>query len=119
MDADDPRADDSSAGPPAVTADRTTDSVPDGAAGPVVDFYWRPGCGFCSMLRRRLQRRGIQLREHNIWEDDDAATVVRAAAGGNETVPTVGHGGLFLVNPGADEVERLIAAQGSDARTGR
>lgn len=84
----------------------TDDRAPAPAA---VDFYWRPGCGFCSMLRRGLRRRGIPVQEHNIWEDPDAAAVVRAAASGNETVPTVGIAGRYLVNPSAGAVERLVA----------
>ena len=57
-----------------------------------VDFYWRRGCVVCSSLRRGLERRGIALRPHDIWSDPDAAAVVRAAARGHETVPTVGIG---------------------------
>ena len=64
-----------------------------------VDFYWRPACVFCSSLRRGLERRGIALRPHDIWSDPDAAAVVRAAARGHETVPTVGIADEMLVNP--------------------
>jgi glutaredoxin-like protein len=84
-------------------------SAPDAGTASAVDFYWRPGCGFCSMLRRKLARRDIPVREHNIWEDPEAAAVVRAAASGNETVPTVGVAGHHLVNPSLREVERLLA----------
>ena len=64
-----------------------------------VDFYWRRGCVVCSSLRRGLERRGIALRPHDIWSDPDAAAVVRAAARGHETVPTVGIGDEMMVNP--------------------
>ena len=69
-----------------------------------VDFYWRPGCGFCSSLHRRLTGSGVELTMHNIWDDPDAAAVVRRATGGSETVPTVGIGGHYLVNPSANAV---------------
>jgi glutaredoxin len=73
-----------------------------------VDVYWRPGCGFCSRLLRKLDRSGLPLRLHNIWEDPDAAEIVRAAARGNETVPTVGVGDAYLVNPGLHDVMDLV-----------
>jgi len=81
----------------------TTDAVPD-----VLDVYWRPGCPFCSSLKRSLKRRKVPMRLHNIWEDPAAAAVVRDAARGNETVPTVVIGGQALVNPTPQAVEALI-----------
>ena len=81
----------------------TTDAAPD-----ALDVYWRPGCPFCSSLKRSLQRRNVPMRFHNIWEDPAAAEVVRAAARGNETVPTVAIGGEALVNPSPQAVEALI-----------
>lgn len=69
-----------------------------------VEFYWRPGCGFCMMLRAHLERAGLPLHEVNIWEDGAAAARVREAAGGNETVPTVFVGPKSMVNPDIDEV---------------
>jgi mycoredoxin len=76
-----------------------------------VAFYWRPGCGFCSSLRRKLERAGVTLELHNIWEDPEAAAVVRGAADGNETVPTVGIGGRYLVNPRAHVVLELLEVE--------
>ncbi len=73
-----------------------------------VTFYWRPGCPFCVSLRRGLSRRGIPFEAVNIWENPDAAARVRAAAGGNETVPTVVIGDEALVNPSVAQVESLI-----------
>lgn len=69
-----------------------------------VEFYWRPGCGFCMALRAHLERTGLPLHEVNIWEDDAAAARVREAAGGNETVPTVFVGPVAMVNPDIDQV---------------
>ncbi len=71
--------------------------------------YWRPGCGFCSMLRAGLDRNGTPYREVNIWEDAAAAAFVRSVARGNETVPTVTVGSVSLVNPSAGEVAALLA----------
>jgi mycoredoxin len=69
-----------------------------------VIVYWRPGCGFCSVLRRDLKRRGIDARWINIWEDDEARAFVRSVAGGFETVPTVVVGSEALINPRGAEV---------------
>jgi len=73
-----------------------------------VDVYWRQGCGFCTVLLRQLERTGLPLRLHDIWADPDAAATVRAAARGNETVPTVAVGDEFLVNPRLDAVVELV-----------
>ncbi len=79
-----------------------------------VDFYWRPGCGFCMMLDRSLSRAGVPVRKHNIWQDPDAAAVVRRHANGNETVPTVVIGDVALVNPSADRVIGVLAERAPD-----
>lgn len=71
-------------------------------------FYWRPGCGFCSVLRQRLRASGVELDERNIWEDPEAAAFVRGVANGNETVPTVVVGGQALVNPSPSKVLDLL-----------
>ncbi len=69
-----------------------------------VHYYWRPGCPFCSMLRRGLDRAGIETIDHNIWDDPEAAATVRLHASGNETVPTVVIGDVGMVNPNAKQV---------------
>jgi mycoredoxin len=73
-----------------------------------VHFYWRPGCGFCTMLRRGLDKAGIDTVDHNIWDDPDAAAIVRHYADGNETVPTVVVGDVGLVNPSAGQVGEFL-----------
>lgn len=83
-----------------VDADRQIDAV---------DFYWRPGCGFCMMLDRRLSKAGVPTVKHNIWEDPDHAAVVRGWARGAETVPTVVIDDVGLVNPSADQVIGVLA----------
>lgn len=69
-----------------------------------VVLYWRPGCGFCSNLRRQLDRAEIPHQLVNIWEVEGAAGVVRSHANGNETVPTVVIGPVGLVNPSVDDI---------------
>jgi glutaredoxin len=76
-----------------------------------LDFYWRPGCGFCSSLRRKLDQLGIERQDHNIWEDADAAEVVRSYANGSETVPTVVVGSTGLVNPRVAHVLALLSEE--------
>jgi glutaredoxin len=76
-----------------------------------VEFYWRPGCGFCAALHHPLSKSGFKVREINIWEDPDAAARVRQVANGNETVPTVIIGSTALVNPSFAEVEAAVRAE--------
>jgi mycoredoxin len=74
-----------------------------------VRLYWRPGCPFCMTLRWRLRRLGIEAEEINIWEDAEAAAVVRRITGGNETVPTVVVGDRAMVNPSGRAVRDALA----------
>lgn len=76
-----------------------------------VEFYWRPGCGFCMMLDRSLSKAGVTIHKHNIWDDPDHAATVRGWANGNETVPTVVIDDVGLVNPSADEVIGVLAVK--------
>lgn len=69
-----------------------------------IEFYWRPGCGFCRRLERSLTKSGLRFVKRNIWEDPADAAYVRSKAGGNETVPTVRIGSTTLVNPSAQDV---------------
>ena len=83
-----------------------TDVTPD-----AITFYWRPGCGFCMGLERRLEKLGVPFEKHNIWEDPEAAAIVRSIANGNETVPTVVIGEARMVNPSADAVLTAVREQ--------
>jgi mycoredoxin len=78
-----------------------------GSRQEAITFYTRPRCPYSFRLRRALRRRRLQFTEVNIWSDPDAAAAVRAVADGNETVPTLLVAGQWLVNPSADQVERL------------
>jgi glutaredoxin len=84
-------------------------SSPANDAAPRIDLYWRPGCGFCSMLQRKLDQLGVERVEHNIWDDPDDAAIVRQHARGNETVPTVVIGERGFVNPSAGELIAYLA----------
>lgn len=85
---------------PLVARDLPDVAIADEQAGPVT-VYWRPGCPYCSRLRRDLRALGMATREVNIWVDPTGAAAVRALANGNETVPTVVIGSRGLVNPSA------------------
>jgi hypothetical protein len=66
------------------------------------------------MLQRKLDKLGIDRVEHNIWDDDADAAVVRRYAGGNETVPTVVVGDVGFVNPSARELVEFLAHRHPD-----
>lgn len=79
-----------------------------------IEVLWRPGCPYCLRLRRGLQRAGIDTVEHDIWSDPAAAARVRAATGGDETVPTVVVGTRTLVNPSVSQVVSAVRAEFPD-----
>ncbi|MCH9668176.1 MAG: NrdH-redoxin [Actinomycetia bacterium] len=93
-----------------------------------VQVLWRPGCPFCTRLRRGLRRHGVITTEVDIWKDPGAAERVRAVTGGDETVPTVFVGSRALVNPSAravvaaiecefpDRAQEMMAGPGDSAR---
>jgi mycoredoxin len=91
------------------TAHETTSDSP--STPERIDLYWRPGCGFCSSLRRGLDKVGLERVEHNIWDDPNGAATVRRYANGNETVPTVVIGDQGLVNPSAKQLLAFLASQ--------
>ncbi|HJP78270.1 MAG TPA: glutaredoxin domain-containing protein [Pseudonocardiaceae bacterium] len=73
-------------------------------------LYARPGCPFCTMLRADLRANNLTYTERDIWQDPDAAAAVRAVAGGNETVPTVNIGEVWMVNPSIKQVRKALEA---------
>ena len=80
-----------------------------GSGGAELEFFWRPGCPFCMILERDLEQAGIAVTRRNIWEEPQAAAIVRSVADGNETVPTIRIGSRALVNPPAGAVAALLA----------
>lgn len=97
-------------GVPTPAPERSDDLVGGLRMSTPVEFYWRPGCGFCSRLRADLRRLGLPLHEINIWEEPGAAATVRSITGGNETVPTVVVGAQAMVNPSAAQVMKAVKA---------
>ncbi len=81
---------------------------------PTIEVMWRTGCPFCTSLRRGLSAAGVATTEHDIWSSTDAAARVRAATGGDETVPTVFVGERALVNPSVRQVVAAIRAVDPD-----
>jgi mycoredoxin len=78
-----------------------------------ITFYWRPGCGFCAALSRRLDSAGIAYDRRNIWEDPEAAAWVQSVNRGNETVPTLNVAGIALTNPTLEQVQAALASAGT------
>lgn len=78
------------------------------AATDEVVLLWRPGCGFCLALQHGLDKAGLEYTKRNIWQDADAATLVRRFARGAETVPTVLVGEIGMVNPSPRQVLRTV-----------
>lgn len=76
-----------------------------------VQVLWRPGCPYCSRLRRGLGRAGVATIDRDIWSDPAAAARVRQATGGDETVPTVLIGSTALVNPSVAQVRAALRAE--------
>ncbi|CAL9484208.1 glutaredoxin domain-containing protein [Streptomyces sp. enrichment culture] len=93
---------------PVSAAEARRRSADDGR--PVV--FWRPGCRYCLRLRLALGRRAGLLHWVDIWRDPEGAAAVRAATGGDETVPTVLVAGRPYVNPGPGWVrEQLVRSR--------
>jgi mycoredoxin len=94
-------------------------SVSENPAAVTVEVFWRPGCPYCSSLRKDLARRGIDATWRNIWQDDQARSQVRAANQGNETVPTVRIGTEILTNPSGARIAQLTGRSAdTPTRTG-
>lgn len=80
-----------------------------------VIVYWRPGCIHCARLaitsRLTSWPEGSPRRFRvNVWRDPDAATTVRLARGGFETVPTVvdADGALIEATPRGIKARRRL-----------
>ena len=75
--------------------------------------YWRPGCPYSMRLKARLRLARIPFHPVNIWDDPDAAAVVRAVNNGDELVPTVRVGtDVHLSNPSFRELRTVLDADG-------
>ena len=92
--------------------------LPDTTDRTEVTVYWRPGCPYCSRLRRDLNRVGLPVTEVNIWDDPAGSAKVRSATGGSETVPTVIVGATALVNPSVQAVVATLREVDPDRPVG-
>ena len=72
-------------------------------------LYTRPGCPFSARLKVKLALARIPYRAVDIWQDEEAAAIVRSVNGGNELVPTVRVGEVFLSNPTLRQVRAALA----------
>jgi mycoredoxin len=74
-------------------------------------MYKTSWCGYCHRLAGQLDREGIAYDVVDIERDPDAAEVVMAANGGNQTVPTlVFTDGSAQTNPSLRQVKEKLAA---------
>ncbi len=78
-------------------------------AGPEasMDFtvYSTPWCGYCTRLKGQLRREGVSFGEVDIEQEPAAEDIVKAANGGNATVPTlVFADGTTMTNPSLRDV---------------
>lgn len=73
-------------------------------------IYSTTWCGYCTRLKRQLERAGIAFSEVNIEHDEQAADFVMSVNGGNQTVPTVRFAdGSALSNPSLAQVTERLA----------
>ena len=74
-------------------------------------MYSTPWCGYCTRLKRALEREGIEFREVDIDQDPDAADFVMSINGGHATVPTIVlANGTTLTNPPLPELLQAVRA---------
>jgi mycoredoxin len=74
-------------------------------------MYSTVWCGYCRRLKSQMEREGIPYVEVDIERDPQAADLVMAVNGGNQTVPTVVFpDGTALTNPSLAQVREKLAA---------
>lgn len=74
-------------------------------------IYSTPWCGYCTRLKKQLDRLGVGYADVDIERDDEAAAYVQTVNGGNQTVPTVVFpDGTALTNPPLQAVLDKLAA---------
>lgn len=72
-------------------------------------IYSTPWCGYCTRLKRQLDREGVTYRDVDIEQDTAAAGYVAQVNGGNLTVPVVTlPDGTALTNPPLKDVLRGV-----------
>jgi mycoredoxin len=82
-------------------------SVPDHGTVTMFSTTW---CGYCRVLKKAMDREGIDYVEINIENQPEAADFVMQINGGNQTVPTVLFAdGSAATNPSLAEVKTRLA----------
>ena len=77
-------------------------------------MYTTPWCGYCFRLKGQLDREGIDFEMVDIEQQPEAADIVEAANGGNQTVPTLVYAdGTSHTNPSVAQVKEKLAALAS------
>jgi len=74
-------------------------------------MYTRPGCPFSAKLKAKLALARIPYTSVDIWQDQEAAAIVRSVNDGNELVPTVRVGDVFLSNPTLRQVKAALGGR--------
>ena len=73
-------------------------------------MYTTTWCGYCTRLKRQLERADIDFTEVDIERDPTAAAAVERFNQGNQTVPTVVFpDGSTLTNPSVREVAAKLS----------
>ena len=80
----------------------------DSAGVPLI--YWRANCTYCLRLRFALGPTGNRAVWVEVAGDPEASARVRAANGGDETVPTVFVGDVGRTNPDPRWVRQQLSA---------
>ena len=77
----------------------------------LVTMYSTVWCGYCRRLKDQMDREGIAYQVVDIEENPNAADIVMAVNGGNQTVPTlVFPDGSALTNPSLAQIKEQLAA---------
>ena len=71
----------------------------------LLTVYSTPWCGYCTRLKRQMERAGLTYVDIDIESDPESERFVRAVNGGTATVPVVAlPGGRALPNPSLTQV---------------
>ena len=78
---------------------------------PAVTMYSTQWCGYCHRLKSQMEREGIEFSVVDIEQEPEAASLVAAHNGGNQTVPTLVYAdGTAQTNPAIKEVRAKLAS---------
>ena len=90
-----------------MTQTAVTEHLPTEGAVTMFSTTW---CGYCRILKKALDREGIEYTEVNIEQAPEAAEFVMGVNGGNQTVPTVLFpDGSAATNPSLREVKTRLS----------